>query len=468
MNNGRFSSTPRRRPLAACIALAFAVGTAHVFAHADVGSIPPAARAERAAWTHTVRSPSAGTGIVVDNCNDDGPGSLRQAYRNASTDDTIDLTQLTCSTITLTSGALEDSPTASDISLSGPGKYYLTIDGGNADRVIVHNGSGALSISGMTIKNGSYSGPDGGGCIRSEEDVALFQAAVLRCSVSTTGADDAVGGAVSAQGEVMTAASQILYSSAQAEAGDAAGGGIWANSVKIQVSTITGNTVASDGVHYARGGGVFSATDAEIVYSTISGNEAANGGGIFLVGAANYTMYVRTSTISGNHASESGGGVYAKYRPFAVFSSTITGNTAGDQAGGLFLAYATELESSIIAGNTAQDAATADIGSPYTLGIVGANNLVLASNQVLPPDTLSVDPMLGPLQDNGGLSMTHALLPGSPAIDHGNGADGSLFDQRLFEPVGGAIYERPVGPAPDIGAFEFGAPDRILTDGFDG
>jgi len=57
------------------------------------------------------------------------------------------------------------------------------------------------------------------------------------------------------------------------------------------------------------------------------------------------------------------------------------------------------------------------------------------------------EPLLGPLQDNGGPTWTHALLPGSPAIDAGNSGDTLAFDQRGIH--------RPQGLAPDIGAFEF-------------
>ena len=76
--------------------------------------------------------------------------------------------------------------------------------------------------------------------------------------------------------------------------------------------------------------------------------------------------------------------------------------------------------------------------------------------------------MLGPLQDNGGITPTHALLPGSPAIDHGNNPLLLMLDQRTYDERAFIFgYERVVGPGPDIGAFEFGAPDHIFVDGFD-
>ncbi|HEV3203790.1 MAG TPA: choice-of-anchor Q domain-containing protein, partial [Gemmataceae bacterium] len=63
-------------------------------------------------------------------------------------------------------------------------------------------------------------------------------------------------------------------------------------------------------------------------------------------------------------------------------------------------------------------------------------------------DLLNVDPLLGPLQDNGGPTQTMALLPGSPAVDAGDNANAPDFDQR------GKGFDRIVGGTIDIGAFE--------------
>jgi hypothetical protein len=94
---------------------------------------------------------------------------------------------------------------------------------------------------------------------------------------------------------------------------------------------------------------------------------------------------------------------------------------------------------------------------------------VIGSTLLLPSDTIIAEPQLGPLQDNGGRTWTHALLPGSPAIDRGNNAFGLFVDQRVYDPtVTQRGYERTTGAATDIGAFEFGSPDTIFYDGFDG
>ena len=80
---------------------------------------------------------------------------------------------------------------------------------------------------------------------------------------------------------------------------------------------------------------------------------------------------------------------------------------------------------------------------------------------MVPPDTLDADPLLAPLADNGGPTLTHALLAGSPAIDTGDNFFGLPTDQRGSPRVSGV--------ATDIGAFELQQPqgDAIFTDGFD-
>jgi len=484
MNSAIAARVPRLRPLAAALAIAFAMSTAvassgtrdavHPRDHAALG-VPIAesvrrARADgvNALTPFTDRRPQ-GT-VVVANCDDAGPGSLRDAYFNAVDDQTIDLSQLPCSTITLTTGALTNSPSTTDVTLQGPGKYQLTIDGSHNGRVLVHNGSGQMSLNGLTVTNGSYSGTYGGGCIYSYGSVALFESLVSSCSMSSSGSAKANGGAIYARGNVAVVASQVIDSTAHAASANSAGGGVWADSVGIYMSTISGNTVSGDGSHYARGGGVYSLGDTQIKYSTLADNDADAGAGAFLVGAVDYTMAIGNSTISGNHASGAGGGVYAKYRPLEVSNSTITQNTAGFQVGaGIYLASDTDIESTIIANNTSQDGLYAsDLGGNAAITVSGANNLIRASTLPVPPDTIDGEPMLGPLQNNGGFTMTHALLAGSPAIDHGNNLAGRGFDQRAIDydnPVYG--YERTVGSNADIGAFEFGAPDHIFVDSFD-
>lgn len=108
-----------------------------------------------------------------------------------------------------------------------------------------------------------------------------------------------------------------------------------------------------------------------------------------------------------------------------------------------------------------------DLAADAVVAISGANSLVMAADGLLelPADTLQDDPLLSPLADNGGLTPTHSLETGSPALDAGNNAAALEFDQR------GEGFPRVVGSAADIGAFEQQSPpedDTIFRDGFEG
>jgi hypothetical protein len=213
-----------------------------------------------------------------------------------------------------------------------------------------------------------------------------------------------------------------------------------------------------------------------VMNSTISGNSAicdgdmgqyTVGGGGGLSSWALYPVEITNSTISGNTSSTQGGGLYTRHSGIPVLAnSTITDNSAPNGAGTAdngTTAYFPELatNSSIVAGNHLPGGAPlAEIISVHS--ITGANNLIGSANVALPGDTLGGDPLLGPLADNGGPTLTHALLAGSPAIDAGSNLAGLTSDQR------GEGYVRVYGAAADIGAFERQAvADPIFANGFD-
>src|SRR4051812_28618551 len=94
-----------------------------------------------------------GGSIAVTSCADDGgPDTLRAAVSSAATGDTVDLTQLTCATITLISGQIEVH--VDDLAINGPGDGALTIDGNRTSRVFHHDGMGTLALSGLTLTHG--------------------------------------------------------------------------------------------------------------------------------------------------------------------------------------------------------------------------------------------------------------------------------------------------------------------------
>jgi hypothetical protein len=227
-------------------------------------------------------------------------------------------------------------------------------------------------------------------------------------------------------------------------------------------STISGNTAA------IFGGGIdfYSGGQLTLTRTTISGNVSTytgvgfGGGGVYFWGTASGTgVTISDSTISGNSAGGPGGGLF-----FTAFSgsariqnSTITLNSSADAnyGGGGGIAFMNvaglTLSSSILAGNTnAKNADLNDKGTslPANNSLIGAlpGGVTLSGNGNLAGTAASpVDPRLGPLENNGGLTMTHAPLAGSPAIDTG-AANGLSVDQRGFPRVSDG--------APDIGALE--------------
>ncbi len=492
MKSNRFDGLTRK-PLAACLALAFSVGAGGAMgltpavaanprvdarlANAHLAKMNPdrvrpelrpyiyQALQERQAHQRPAPARPAGT-IVVSSCDDDGsPGTLRDAVATAVDGDTVDLTTLSCSTITLQSGGI--SVNVDNLTVVGPGASKLTVDAAGGGTTFDFFGSGAdgavgtLSISGLTMTNGYYSGA-GGGAIwtKTGHDLVLTDSAVTNSSASGKYAG---GGGIFSNGSVTLSGSTVSGNSATSTKYDGVGGGVYAKAgLTIVGSTISGNKVNADESYIycdyynpddcrnypggGLGGGAFSPGNVTITNSTISGNSATQGGGVLAVGG----LTLQNSTVTLNESSS------ANTSPSAY--------TLAEGGGIVTTAAAMTLDSSILFGNVAATSVTygIDLGVGPSTTITGANNLVGNSNGTLPGDTLSVSPLLGPLADNGGPTMTHALLAGSPAIDAGNNVAALATDQR------GTGFARVVGVAADIGAFEVQVDDTIFKDGFDG
>jgi hypothetical protein len=188
----------------------------------------------------------------------------------------------------------------------------------------------------------------------------------------------------------------------------------------LQNSTVTGNSSSSNGI--VRGGaGVYNTFVMNISNSTISGNDTAvpngDGGGIL----NNNLLTVNSSTVFGNSASDQGGGLR---------------NAAG----------VTTLANSIVAQN-GEDCSGSNIqSSGYNLASDGSCTFAATGDQN------STNPLLGPLQNNGGPTLTHALTQSSPAFNAGNpAAVGSSLACPITDQRG---TTRPQGGRCDIGAFE--------------
>ena len=218
------------------------------------------------------------------------------------------------------------------------------------------------------------------------------------------------------------------------------------------------------------GGGIDNENDATVTISncTVSGNSAGLGSGIFNGGA----LTILNSTFSGNMAGEGGGTYNDGAGTLAITNSTISGNTAASAGGGSFNLGAMEIANSTFSNNAA------DLGTIHNENTLEIRNTVLnagaAGGKIFdnsgsiishgynlcsddgggfltgPGDQINTDPLLGPLQDNGGPTFTHELLTGSPAIDAGdpNFTPPPFYDQR------GPDFWRVRNGRIDIGSFE--------------
>ncbi|HEX3123347.1 MAG TPA: hypothetical protein VHQ21_08605, partial [Rhodanobacteraceae bacterium] len=137
--------------------------------------------------------------IPVGRCSDmvgKGGYTLRQAIANAPDGDTVDLSTLpvTCSTITLTGGAIP-IPQA-NLTIAGPADRTITVSAANASRVFVHAGASRVLIRDVTIANGTATPPGPGGCIYSNGTIQLEYSALSNCTANGR------GGALYAKGDV--------------------------------------------------------------------------------------------------------------------------------------------------------------------------------------------------------------------------------------------------------------------------
>jgi len=195
---------------------------------------------------------------------------------------------------------------------------------------------------------------------------------------------------------------------ANGDAGGDHGGGIYNDGTLILNNcTVSSNTANA-------GGGIYNDGTLTLNNCTVSGNIAFVGGGIY----NEDTITLNNSTVSGNTAAFYGGGIWNEYT-LTLNNCTVSGNTAAYYyGGGIYNNGSANVKNSIIAGNNAGAAAPDCVG---TLNSYGCNLVEDTSDCTVTGDeTCNIygeDPLLGPLQDNGGPTFTHALLEGSPAID---------------------------------------------------
>jgi hypothetical protein len=328
---------------------------------------------------------------VVTTTADAGPGSLREVIASAPATTSIRFADHVRGIITLTSQELLIDK---NLIIIGPGADLLTVRRGDAAadfRILRVEGSQpSVNISGLTLANGKTTALDVGGGIKNAGDLTL-----RNCAIS-------------------------------------------------------GNSSPTGG----SGGAIFSATGSALVLDqcTLSQNYAGQGGGGIL---AMGSFSAINCTFSGNSAPDTGG-IYFLNSPSASLQfCTVTGNaslsSAATHAGGIHSAGSSvNIGNTIVAGNSGGP-------SPDIVGSItsGGNNLIGdggasvglthgVAQDLVGTAAVPLAPLLDILKINGGPTETHALLPGSPAINAADPTTAPAHDQRGVLRSG----------VPDIGAYE--------------
>jgi hypothetical protein len=419
--------------------------------------------------------PCGGDCHYVTNTDDSGPGSLRQALADANDGDTINFA--VAGTIGLTSGELLVDKS---ITISGPGAENLAVNG-NAKSRVFHIASGeTVTISGLTIING-YTAGFGGGIHNDHAALTLNN-----CTITGNSSSSNKGGGIYNDAEYVDGAPLgALLDISNSSVTDNSGGGIYNNAEGGGTATLE----ITDGIlsNNSSGSAIYShgwlcqfcghgTATVQITNSSIRDNP---GGAIYSdTGQPGpTTVSITNSTISGN----GGAAVYASTLTTTVVSnSTISGNSGGGiysdpglNSGGSYIDNSTMNDNYVEIWNTGYPGTYIE-NTIFNVS-PGGHSIVISYFPVTsngynvssddgggylngPGDQINTDPMLGPLQDNGGPTFTHALLPGSPAINAGDPNINCVqcYDQR------GPGYDRVRGGRIDIGSFEVQQPPRVI------
>src|SRR6476661_7290211 len=350
--------------------------------------------------------------ITVTNTNDSGPGSLRQALADANNGDTINFDPaLKRQTVTLTTAELLINK---NIAISGLGTELLAVSKAqNAPAIRIFHvlSANTVVIQGLTISNGLA--PEfgcGGGILDEGSSLSL-----INCTVSGNSTDGTGGGICADANATLT----------------------------IDSSTLSGNYAGDYGGSIANSGTLI------INNSTLSDNRGEFTAGAILNGFnGDASLTLSNSTLSGNTTQLHGGGIFNEGHS-AISNSTLSGNS-GMTAGAILNRLGTlDIESTILnrgelGPNISNDSGTIT-SHGYNLSSDDGGGVLNGSG-----DQINTNPLLGPLQNNGGLTFTHELLPGSPAVDAGdpNFPPPPFYDQR------GPGFPRVVNGRIDKGSFE--------------
>ncbi len=468
--------------------------------------------------------------LPVLSCLDDGgPDTLRGVIAQASSGDTINLTQLTCSTITLTKGVIDTSLFGAHplegLVIQGPGRDFLTISGGGQSLLFLvgseqFSAENVFTVNDVTLADGVNAGSilhespaclfgvrgkvvlnrvrvtnchstfvggfGGGGAVGAAYLLEISDSVISNSSITAMGGNVAAGGGASVAGKMIVVNSTNSGNRVVAEFGaeqyggflQTGGGGLYTpGDLTLINSTVTGNSVEATGFgEEARGGGVFVRRTANITGSTIGSNTAdGDGGGLFKVFPSYYvgetTLVISNSTVSGNVAGGAGGGI-ASQRATRIANSTVASNISGSggavmfRLDGLYPGTAPlELQSTIIGDNRAGS------GAVFAADLATDGVLTVTGSGNL---LVSADAAIDLPADT--LFANPRLLPladnGGPTRTHSLAAASPAINHgnnaaALAFDQRGEGYPRESGGRADIGPFEGQRGDAVFADGFE-
>jgi CSLREA domain-containing protein len=469
--------------------------------------------------THPAYAATINVTTFADNLTTLGDCSLREAIEAANTDAAVDACpagsgadaiQLFAGTYTLSlpniGGDENDNTTgdldiAGDLTIIGVDGNTVRIDGAGLDRILsiqpgtsiklrgfelthgasaadggaIHNDQGTLILEDVNVTH-STAGGNGGGIYNDHGVLTIFGGIRDNVAGGNGGAVDNNGGTLSisqsqfnnnlagGNGGAISNNAELTLDRAwihDNSVSGSSGGDIYnSGAATISNSFIHNGSAPQDGGNIYSGDSMSSLT---ISNTTIAqGLAVRNGGGLFNDGA----LALTNVTIAENSAT-SGGGIYnvENTLPMNLTNTTIVSNTnapASPGAGILNLGAGLTLKNTLVAfngtlGNCAGSAAISSAG--YNLTSDGTCNFTATG------DLINMNPLFGPLQDNGGVRFafggaapSYALLPGSPAINGGTNIGCPAVDQRGLT--------RPHGTYCDIGAFETNDAPRAVADSY--
>jgi CSLREA domain-containing protein len=343
-----------------------------------------------------------GDGICATAANE---CTLRAAIQEANAFPGIDTIFIPSGSYTRTIGGIGGDASVGDlniidsVTIAGEARNSTIIDANLLDRVFAVSDMAVLTLTKVTLTRGLTPGIGGGIYIESGAKATIDDVAILN--------NEGGGGGIHARGQLTVTNSLIAENSAPS---GNSGGGIlgYDADIKIVNTTIRDNTASS------RGGGVFIQEPGftELIDVTISGNESAsNGGGLTNLGGAgidNHGVITLTnSTVVNNQSENSIGGLYnnpANHGAFTVRNTIIANNSGGNCGGTL---------STIVSHGYNLDSGT-------------------TCNFLNVGDISNTDPLLGPLQNNGGETYSHEPASDRPVIDGGTNDDCPPLDQRGY------------------------------------